>query len=110
MRAAGRYYTDRYLAERFPGRRATDELGHLMLPPTRSPEPAAPEDRLVLLSVADRSSMVGWAHWGDRRRPRTQTSTFTDQLSSRDAIGLADRLRSFCGEAIRALLRRPDTR
>jgi len=46
-------YTDRYLAERFSGQEGEDELGHLIAASSRSPKPAAPEDQLVLLAVAD---------------------------------------------------------
>lgn len=47
------YFTDRYLAERFAGPDGADELGHLLAAATRSPAPAAREDQLVLVAVAE---------------------------------------------------------
>ena len=46
-------FTDRYLAERFAGPDGADELGHLLAAATRTPGPAEPEDRLVLIAVSD---------------------------------------------------------
>ena len=46
-------FSDRYLAERFAGPDGNDELGHLLAAATRTPGPAAPDDRLVLVSVSD---------------------------------------------------------
>ena len=47
------FFTDRYLAERFSGEDRADELQHLLAAATRSPGRATPEDRLVLISIAD---------------------------------------------------------
>jgi hypothetical protein len=46
-------FSDRYLAERFAGPDGNDELGHLLAAATRTPGPAAPDDRLVLVAVSD---------------------------------------------------------
>lgn len=44
------FFTDRYLVHRFTGP-GKDDLGHLGVAVTRSPSPAAEQDRLALISV-----------------------------------------------------------
>lgn len=44
--------TDRYILERFTGENGRDELGHLIAASSRSPQPAAPADRVAVDVVA----------------------------------------------------------
>lgn len=43
--------TDTYIAEYFAGPAGQDQLGHLIAVSSRSPEPAAPGDRLTLVAI-----------------------------------------------------------
>lgn len=67
-------YSDRYLAERFSGPAGEDELGHLLAAATRSPGHATPEDRLVVLSIADA------VRYGDGRIGATVTTANADAV------------------------------
>ena len=43
--------TDMYIAEYFAGPEGQDQLGHLIAVSSRTPEPAAPEDRLTIVAI-----------------------------------------------------------
>ena len=94
-------YTDRYLAERFSGQQGADELGHLIAASSRSPKPAAPEDQLVLLSVAD-PILYGDGRIGATVTTANADETFVDQIifASTDSGWRIDQV--VLGEAIHA--------
>jgi hypothetical protein len=72
-------YTDRYLNERFGGAAGSDELGHLLAAATRNPDPAAPEDAIVLVQVTD-PVLYSDGRLGLTVVTANATGTFTDQL------------------------------
>ena len=80
-------YTDRYLNERFGGDAGSDELGHLLAAATRNPDPAAPEDVIVPVQVAD-PVLYSDGRLGLTVVTANATGTFTDRLILARAGGL----------------------
>jgi hypothetical protein len=72
------FFTTRYLAARFSGAGA-DDLGHLTVAVTRSPSPAAAEDRLALVSV-DQFAMLSDGRVSARVTTANRDQTFVDRL------------------------------
>lgn len=72
------FFTRRYLAARFSGAGA-DDLGHLTVAVTRSPSPAASEDRLALISV-DTFALVPDGRVVARVTTANRDQTFVDHL------------------------------
>lgn len=77
--AALALFTDRYVAARF-GADGGSELGHLLAASTRTPPPAAPADRLTLVSISD-VSVLADGRIAVTVTTSNQDATFTDRLA-----------------------------